>query len=84
MFYRLPIISHSHRATASGELAPSPQRAQIGLAHGGDVDLAQQRLQRVAQRLIVGAFRREQHDGIAPLGSSSATRSYFAIRPSLV
>ena len=36
-------------------------RAQIGLAHRGDVDPAEQRLQRGAQRLVVGALRREQH-----------------------
>ena len=62
--------------------------AQIGLAHGGKIDLAEQGLQRLLQRLIVGALRRQQHDRVIGrdrmLVSSSTTRSYFAIRPSLV
>ncbi len=49
---------------------------------------AEQRLQCGTQHLIGSALRRQQDDGVIRryrvLGSSSTTRSYFAISPSLV
>ena len=64
-------------------------RAQIGRAHRGDVDLAEQRLQRRPQGLIVRrvsapAARSRHKAGSRVWWSSSTTRSYFAISPSLV
>ena len=60
--YFFPIFSHSHCATASGELVASlPAARKLASRIVGDVDPAEQRLQRGAQRLVVGALRREQH-----------------------
>jgi hypothetical protein len=58
----LPPQPPRHRLRRTRPIAPS--RAQIRLAHGGDVDLPQQRPERRAQRLILRTLRRQQHDRV--------------------
>ena len=64
-FRYFPIFSHSQRATASGDDAPSPPAARRLASRMAAMSILPSSGASAARKLcVVGALRRQQHDGV--------------------